>query len=102
MTDAKRQDAPGPFPDHFSAVAANYARYRPTYPAALFQWVAANAVARNVVWDCGCGTGQATIPLTEYFDAVVATDPSPEQLAQAPRHARVRWSVATAESSNLL
>jgi ubiquinone/menaquinone biosynthesis C-methylase UbiE len=89
------------FPDHFSAVAANYARYRPTYPAALFDWIAANAVATETAWDCGCGSGQASLPLAERFAHVIATDPSAEQIARAPTHPRINWRVATAESSGL-
>ena len=31
------------FPDHFSAVAGAYASHRPTYPPALFDWLADQA-----------------------------------------------------------
>ena len=89
------------FPDHFSSVAANYARYRPTYPAQLFDWIASVAPATDAAWDCGCGNGQATLPLAERFDRVFATDPSAQQIAEAPRHPRITWSVAPAEASGL-
>ena len=89
------------FPDHFSAVAANYARFRPTYPTTLFDWIALTAPALGAVWDCGCGNGQATLPLAERFERVMATDPSAEQIGQAPVHPRVSWSVAPAEASGL-
>lgn len=91
----------GSFADHFSTVAAGYARYRPTYPTALFDWIAAAAPARDSAWDCGCGNGQATVPLAERFARVIGTDPSADQIAQAPRHPRIDWRVATAESSGL-
>jgi len=92
---------PTSFPDHFSAVAASYARYRPTYPAALFDWIAGIAPARTAAWDCACGSGQATLPLAERFESVTGTDASAEQLALAPPHPRISWRVAPAEASGL-
>jgi SAM-dependent methyltransferase len=89
------------FPDHFSSIAASYARYRPTYPAALFDWIATTAPSRGSAWDCACGSGQATIPLAERFDHVTGTDASAEQLREAPPHPRITWRVAAAESSGL-
>lgn len=89
------------FPDHFSAIAATYARYRPTYPAQLFDWIADVAPARNAAWDCGAGSGQATLALAERFASVVGTDASAEQLSQAPAHPRISWRVAPAEASGL-
>jgi SAM-dependent methyltransferase len=89
------------FPDHFSAVAASYARYRPTYPAELFDWIAELAPARTAAWDCACGSGQATLPLADRFQSVIGTDASAEQLALAPAHPRITWRVAAAEVSGL-
>ena len=89
------------FADHFSAHAADYARFRPTYPESLFDWIARSAPARHAAWDCGCGNGQATLPLAERFDQVIATDPSAEQIAQAPLHPRISWRIAPAEASGL-
>lgn len=89
------------FPDHFSSIAATYARHRPTYPAELFDWIAGMAPARNAVWDCGAGSGQATLALAERFDRVVGTDASAEQLSQASAHPRITWRVAATEESGL-
>ena len=89
------------FPDHFSAVAGSYAEFRPTVPDALFDWIAATAPARRAAWDCGCGNGQATIPLALRFGRVAATDASIHQLRHAPRTAGVTWHCATAEASAL-
>lgn len=95
----------GPHPDHpavhFGAVAAGYARHRPTYPEALFDWLAAVAPARRQAWDCATGNGQAALPLAERFDRVVATDLSAGQLAAATPHARVAYRQAPAEASGL-
>ncbi|MGD8320135.1 MAG: class I SAM-dependent methyltransferase [Gemmatimonadota bacterium] len=89
------------FPDHFSGHAALYQRYRPTYPAALYAWLAERSPSRRVAWDCATGNGQAAVGLAPHFDAVVATDASGEQLAHARPHARVSYVRATAEQAPL-
>lgn len=89
------------FKDHFSAQADDYRRYRPHYPAALFTYLAAQAPARGLAWDCGAGNGQAALGLTAYFERVIATDASESQLAQAPPHPRIAYRAAPAEQSGL-
>jgi SAM-dependent methyltransferase len=66
----------------FSSQAEAYRAYRPTYPEALFDWLASLAPDRSLAWDCACGSGQATLALARYFDHVVATDVSAAQLAE--------------------
>lgn len=85
----------------FSTVAREYANFRPGYPPELFTWLAQAVPARHAVWDCGCGSGQASLALAEHFDEVFATDVAPEQIAAARAHPRVRYSVAPAEHSGL-
>ena len=65
--------------DPFSEKSATYARSRPTYPDALFEFVAAQVPARGRAWDCATGNGQAAIGLARYFDAVEATDASEQR-----------------------
>ena len=89
------------FADHFSGVAQGYAAFRPRYPAQLFAALAGVAPANDAVWDCGCGTGQASTSLAAYFARVHATDASAQQIAQAEPHARVAYRVAPAEQSGL-
>lgn len=89
------------FKDHFSAAATDYTRYRPSYPPALFAWLAGLTAAHERAWDCGCGNGQAAIELVEHYRMVEATDPSAEQIAQAAPHERIRYGVAPAEASGL-
>jgi ubiquinone/menaquinone biosynthesis C-methylase UbiE len=89
------------FKDHFSRLAAQYAQYRPRYPAALFDYLAKECRSRKRAWDCACGSGQATLDLAERFEAVVATDASAQQIAAAKAHPRVTYSVARAEDSGL-
>ncbi|MEZ4473655.1 MAG: class I SAM-dependent methyltransferase [bacterium] len=89
------------FADHFSTQAADYARFRPTYPETLFAQVAALAPARGVVWDCATGNGQAALALAAHFDRVLATDGAAAQLANAAPHPRVTYALGTAEASGL-
>lgn len=89
------------FADHFSGVARSYAAFRPAYPAALYDALAAKAPGRTLAWDCGTGSGQAAVALASRFDAVVGTDPSAEQLAQAPPHPRVAYRLARESDSGL-
>lgn len=87
--------------DHFSRQAAGYAVYRPSYPAALFEYLAGVAPARRRAWDCATGNGQAAGGLAPLFESVVATDASAAQIAHAIPHPRVEYRVAPAESSGL-
>ena len=85
------------FQDHFSAQAGEYARFRPSYPPALYELLAGLAPARALAWDCGTGNGQAAVGLAAHFRQVVASDASREQVAEARPHARVTYYVAAAE-----
>jgi SAM-dependent methyltransferase len=87
--------------DHFGRVANHYASHRPIYPAALFVWLASQCADHTLAWDCGAGSGQASIALTTHFEHVLATDMSEEQLAQATPHPRIEYRAALAESSGL-
>ncbi|HEX2451014.1 MAG TPA: class I SAM-dependent methyltransferase [Gemmatimonadales bacterium] len=86
---------------HFSSVAGAYAAYRPTYPTRLFDWLAAEAPAHDLAWDCGAGSGQASRALAERFALVVATDASHAQLAAGERIPRVHVWAAPAERSGI-
>jgi SAM-dependent methyltransferase len=87
------------FKDHFSGHAADYRRFRPRYPAELFQWLAEQAPQRERAWDCATGSGQAACALASYFNEVWATDASAEQIAHARTCEKVRYSVSPAEES---
>ena len=89
------------FADHFSARAAEYARFRPDYPPPLFTWLRGIVRKHRLAWDCATGNGQAAVALAEHFDGVIATDASAAQLAAATAHPRVRYLCATAEASGL-
>ena len=88
-------------PDHFTQVAGKYAAFRPSYPDALFDWLASIAPQRELAWDCGAGSGQATVALASRFARVLGTDISSAQLASAPALANVEYRVTPAEASGL-
>src|SRR5439155_3607676 len=85
------------FKDYFSAHASAYAKHRPQYPPALFEYLASVAKGHEWAWDCGTGNGQAALGLTPYFEHVLATDPSEEQIRNAFRHPKIVYRLARAE-----
>jgi SAM-dependent methyltransferase len=89
------------FKDHFSGHAGDYAAARPTYPDALFDWLAAQCPRHELAWDAGCGNGQASLALAHRFRRVHASDPSAAQIAAAPSDARIAWRVEPAEVCSL-
>jgi SAM-dependent methyltransferase len=89
------------FADHFSRVATDYATYRPRYPEPLFAWLAGLPARRELAWDCGAGSGQATVGLLPHFARIVATDASAALLASAPADPRIEYRMAPAEASGL-
>lgn len=88
------------FKDHFSGHAADYARHRPQYPAALFAYLAQLAPDRALAWDAGTGNGNGQIArgLAEHFAHVIATDAAAQHIANAVPHVRIEHRVAPAES----
>jgi len=89
------------FKDHFSGHAGIYREARPTYPPALFAWLAGQPPARDLAWDCACGNGQATVALAAHFARVIGTDPSAAQIANAERQANVEYRIEPAEQATL-
>jgi SAM-dependent methyltransferase len=89
------------FKDHFSAQAADYAKFRPGYPRELFDYLVSIPPSRQLAWDCGTGNGQAAVALALVFDRVIATDASERQITNAEPHERVEYRVAPAEDSGI-
>ena len=87
--------------DHYSAVARQYAEFRPAYPPALFDWLAGLAPSSDLAWDCGTGSGQAALGLAGRFAHVHATDPSTAQLERAPVHPCIDYRAGREADSGL-
>ncbi len=92
---------PAHFKDHFSTQSGDYARFRPSYPATLFDFLSSVTSQHTFAWDAATGNGQAAVALTNYFRGVVASDASEAQIASAIPHPKVEYRVARAEDSGL-
>lgn len=89
------------YKDYFSGHSKAYASARPTYPVSLFVYLNKLCQQHELVWDCACGNGQASKALAHYFEKVIATDASGDQLKHAPQHQRIQYQVARAEDDFL-
>ena len=85
--------------DHFSGHADRYEAFRPTYPDALFVYLASLCTRRQFAWDCATGNGQAAAALAPYFSNVMATDLSQKQIDQARARENVQYRVAPADNA---
>lgn len=85
--------------DLFSTQATDYARYRPSYPAALFDYITGFVDKKEIAWDCATGNGQAAAQLAHYFKKVQATDLSESQLSKALPIENIIYSVGKAEAT---
>lgn len=89
------------FKDHFSKVSQGYQQYRPVYPPALFSYLASICNPKHTAWDCATGTGQSALMLADYFEQVIATDASAQQISNAKTKQGVHYRLANAEHSGL-
>ncbi len=90
------------FKDHFSGHASAYARARPSYPPALYDFLRDCSADNKLAWDCATGNGQAAQMLAEKFANVIATDASATQVDAATAQDNIAFRVAPAEKSGLL
>lgn len=83
--------------DNFSARSADYARFRPRYPEALFDFLLSKVEGRSSLWDVGTGNGQILTHLAKHFEHVLATDISDSQLSNAFPFENVSYIKRSAE-----
>ncbi|RXG28483.1 class I SAM-dependent methyltransferase [Leeuwenhoekiella marinoflava] len=83
--------------DNFSNHAADYAKFRPTYPQELYVYLFDIVQQKSKAWDVATGNGQVAFELSKVFDEVLATDLSAKQLAEAPQLKNIIYRVQTAE-----
>lgn len=69
--------------DNFSTQSDQYAKYRPTYPSELFDFLNSIVINKEYAWDCGTGNGQFAYELATTFENVFATDISQSQIDHA-------------------
>jgi len=89
------------FKDHFSGIAADYAKGRPTYPDSLFEFLANKTKAQDLAWDCATGNGQAALGLSSYIKKIYATDASAEQISKAFKKENIKYAQRPAYQSDL-
>ena len=87
--------------EYFGEIAAAYKTFRPTYPAALFEYLATIAPGHERAWDCATGNGQAARSLKPFFRQVIASDASEKQIREAERTEGIEYVVATAERTTI-
>ena len=86
--------------DNFSKQSAIYARYRPTYPQDLYDFILSHVTGKQSAWDCGTGNGQAAKELSKVFTKVFATDISQKQIDNAVHADNIFYSVQPAEQTD--
>ncbi len=85
--------------DNFSKQSDLYAKYRPGYPAELFNFLYSMVTEKKAAWDCGTGNGQVASKLSAYFEEVYATDISENQIANAVVKENIHYSKVSAEET---
>lgn len=85
---------------HFADGAENYQKYRPDYPAALFQYLA-SLCEHELAWDCATGNGQAALPLAAYFEEVIASDINEQPMNVALQKDNLSYYCWPAEQTSL-
>ncbi|MGH7780079.1 MAG: class I SAM-dependent methyltransferase [Candidatus Binataceae bacterium] len=75
----------------FKSTVPYYARFRPRYPAALFELIASRCGldGNGRLLDLGSGPGFIAIAMAPYFAEVVGVDPEPAMLESARHEAEV-------------
>ncbi len=76
--------------DIFEGTAKYYARYRVRYPQKLLDDIvdAFHLDGRGTLLDLGCGTGELAIPLSRFFESVIAWDPDEGMLEEGNKKAK--------------
>ena len=89
--------------ERFSAAADHYHRHRPSYPAALIDWIGEATGLRPParVADVGCGTGISTRLFAARGFDVVGVDPNEAMLAHARGDGGARYQAGTATETGL-
>ena len=89
------------FKDHFTKQAESYAKFRPDYPDELFEFLASVSPSKELAWDCATGSGQAANGLAKYFNKVIASDASENQVNNAFRNNKITYKVFPAEKADI-
>src|SRR5690606_14213956 len=83
--------------DNFSSVSDSYAKFRPNYPLAIFDFLYPLLHNKACPWYCGTSNGQLAAELAKDFIQVYATDISQSQLHHAKQAENIHSSLQPAE-----
>ena len=86
--------------DIFSKQADLYARFRPTYPQELFDFILSLVTKRINAWDCATGNGQVASVLSKFFEHIDATDISEKQIKNATQIKNIAYAIERAEQTS--
>lgn len=83
-----------------------YQKYRPTYPPAMYDFIAeyckTGTGSLGSAVDVGCGTGLSTLPMCKYFQSVIGTDVIETQINTAQTtHRQSNLSFCTSKAESL-
>eukprot|EP01132_Coremiostelium_polycephalum_P004921 gene4921-6135_t len=86
----------------YSSVGDNYRKFRQGYPDDIYDIIQEHTdSSRNLAIDVGCGNGQNTVRLAEYFDKVIGFDPAEGQIKNSIPHEKVEYRTCQAEKIDL-
>lgn len=80
----------------FNIESNKYEFSRPQYPDELFDFLSKIIPDNKLVWDCACGTGQASKSLINIFEKVKASDINKNQIRAAYKHENIEYSIQDA------
>lgn len=89
------------FKDHFSSQAEAYQKFRPVYPEALYEYLLTLVPSRQLAWDCATGNGQCAKSLSPYFQRIIASDASAQQIEHAKQSENIDYRVMPAEHTDI-
>ena len=86
--------------DLFSKQSESYAKFRPSYPREVFDFLLSQVKEKAMAWDCATGNGQVAVALAEHFRSVYATDISEEQVSKAIQKTNLIYKIEPAEKTS--
>lgn len=86
--------------DNFSVQSAGYAKFRPTYPQELYDFLFSIVSVQHTAWDCATGNGQVARKLAEHFTEVFGTDISQNQLSHAVQKDNITYLLESSDKSS--
>jgi len=77
----------------YESVAKDYVNVRPRYPPRLFSLLSSLTPRHQLAWDVGTGNGQAALQISKYYERVIATDISEQQLQHAETRPNISYAL---------